>query len=752
MLADAGDSQTESKAKIFISYSRKDLAVVDQLDAALEARGFEPLIDRSEISVFEDWWKRIEGLIGKADTVIFALSPDAVASEICAKEVAYAASLNKRFAPIVCRRVPDAAVPEALRRFNFAFFDDPAQFEATADRLADALTTDIGWIRQHTDYGEAARHWGARGRPGGLLLRSPALEEAERWIASRPPNAPMPTAETQTFVADSRRGASRRRNVLTGSLAAGLVLALGLAGLAYWQREVAVTERQHAVTSLNAATRTSNSLIYDLADRFRHQSGVPAALVKDIIGRAQKLQEELVSSGQTSPDLRDSQASGLSEVSLTLMTLGDRAGALAAADQARQILEDLLAKSPDNAAWQLDLGVVYQRIGAALVAEGNGGDAIAAFEKARAIHQKLVDANGGNDKAQKNLAADYFNIGRVREDEGKLDDALAAFQRDAAIMQMLVGRQSLNADWWRDLGVAYEQVGRALFKQHKLDQALTVYRKRLEIAQALSDRVPTNTEYLSHLSVALNKIGDVLLEQSQPEQALEEYRKALAIREKLAASDQANVNWLRDVAIGNNMVGMALASEGGKLDQALASFKIGLAIEEQLAARDPGNALWQQDLFLNYTYIGGLQARQKELVAALKAFRDGLAVAVRQAGPHPENAYWQSAQRYAARQIGAVAFDLVLARNFDLALEAAEQAAATVPDMIWIQSNRAHALMFLDRTDEARALYLQYRGRQNVDDQKSWEALIAEDFAQLRQAGLETPLMDEIEKKFAEAG
>ena len=196
MLADAGDSQTESKAKIFISYSRKDLAVVDRLDAALEARGFEPLIDRSEISVFEDWWKRIEGLIGKADTVIFALSPDAVASEICAKEVAYAASLNKRFAPIVCRRVPDAAVPEALRRFNFAFFDDPAQFEATADRLADALTTDIGWIRQHTDYGEAARHWGARGRPGGLLLRSPALEEAERWIASRPPNAPMPTAET----------------------------------------------------------------------------------------------------------------------------------------------------------------------------------------------------------------------------------------------------------------------------------------------------------------------------------------------------------------------------------------------------------------------------------------------------------------------------------------------------------------------------------------------------------------------------
>jgi hypothetical protein len=50
----------EPKARIFISYSRKDLAFTDHLEAALRARGFEPLIDRSEIYFFEDWWKRIE--------------------------------------------------------------------------------------------------------------------------------------------------------------------------------------------------------------------------------------------------------------------------------------------------------------------------------------------------------------------------------------------------------------------------------------------------------------------------------------------------------------------------------------------------------------------------------------------------------------------------------------------------------------------------------------------------------------------
>ena len=189
---------------------------------------------------------------------MFALSPDAVTSDVALKEVAQAASLNKRFAPIVCRRVDDAAVPELLRRLNFIFFDDPARFDAAADKLAEALRADIGWIRQHTEFGEAARRWALAGRPGGLLLRSPVLEEAERWIASRPRGAPEPTAETQALVAGSRRGTTRRRNILTGSLAAGLLVALGLAGFAYWQRGEAIVQRRIADEQRIAADAQRN--------------------------------------------------------------------------------------------------------------------------------------------------------------------------------------------------------------------------------------------------------------------------------------------------------------------------------------------------------------------------------------------------------------------------------------------------------------------------------------------------------------
>jgi len=101
---------------------------------------------------------------------------------------------------------------------------------------------------RHTAFGEQARRWAEAGRPGphGLLLRSPTLEEAEQWIASRPRGAPAPTEETRAFVVESRRAATRRRTILTGALATGLLVALILAGFAFWQRSVAVAQEQLA--------------------------------------------------------------------------------------------------------------------------------------------------------------------------------------------------------------------------------------------------------------------------------------------------------------------------------------------------------------------------------------------------------------------------------------------------------------------------------------------------------------------------
>jgi formylglycine-generating enzyme required for sulfatase activity len=227
------------KARIFISYSRTDMKFADRLDAALKAGGFETFVDRSEIYSFEDWWKRIQTLIGKADTVVFVLSPEAISSDVCRKEVAFAASLNKRFAPIVCHPVNVANVPTELSRLNFISFEDDTRFEDSAEKLAQALTTDIEWVRKHTEFGERARSWLNAKRPPGLLLRSPALDEAEQWFIRQPQNAPLPTDAIRAFVIESRkaeilaRARARRIRFAFGVLA--LMLALG--GLGWWKQD-----------------------------------------------------------------------------------------------------------------------------------------------------------------------------------------------------------------------------------------------------------------------------------------------------------------------------------------------------------------------------------------------------------------------------------------------------------------------------------------------------------------------------------
>jgi tetratricopeptide (TPR) repeat protein len=656
----AEPADREPKARIFISYSRKDLAFVDRLEPALKARGFEPLIDRAEIYAFEDWWKRIQGLIGKADTIIFTLSPDAVASEICAKEVAHAASLNKRFAPIVCRRVADSAVPEALRRLNFVFFDDEAQFEGSVDRLAEALRTDIGWIRQHTEYGEAARHWSASGRPGGILLRSPALEEAERWIASRPAGAPAATDETQAFIAESRRGTTRRRNILTGSLAAGLVLALALAGLAYWQRGIAVQERQiaeqqrkRAEDTLAAATKTANSLVFDLAQRFRDAVGIPATLVKDILDRARGLQEELTKSGQVTPDLKRSEAEALDETSESLLAIGDTAGALATAEQVRQIFTALLAGNPSNIGWQRDLSISYERIGDVQRSQGNLSDALASHMAALDIDKRVAAANPNEPDVQRNLSISYNKVGGVQVDQGDLAGALKSFADGVAVIERLAQTEPGNAGWQDDLAFSLKKLGGVQQAQGDFAGALKSFGDTLAIRKRLVQSDPANVDRQIDLSIALDNVGDVQVAQNDFAGALTSRDDSLAISERLAQSHPGNVGLQRDVSISlNNLsdVQVALRDFAG----ALKSCQDSLNIAERLAQANSNNPGLQRDVAAVYAKLGAVHRSSGDHDNAMPALQKGQTIMDRLAKLAPDNAGWKRDLAWFNSQIEAL--------------------------------------------------------------------------------------------------
>jgi tetratricopeptide (TPR) repeat protein len=146
---------------------------------------------------------------------------------------------------------------------------------------------------------------------------------------------------------------------------------------------------------------------------------------------------------------------------------------------------------------------------------------------------------------------------------------------------------------------------------------------------------------------------------------------------------------------------------------------------------------------------GDILKTKGKLDEALALYREGLVVAKSLVAVDANNTLWMSDLQISVNRVGGIAYNLVLVREFTTALGASDDAVTAAPNSIWLQIDRAHALMFLGRTDDARALYLRYQKSQDVLSGKSWISLVLDDFAAFRKAGLTSPLMDDIEKLYS---
>jgi len=243
MTATQETEPTETRIKVFISYSRADKAFASELVLGLAACGFAPYIDRQDIAPGEDWEKRLAGLITEADSIVYIVSPDSLASENCALELRQAVALRKRILPVVWRPIDDALAAPELKRLNYIFFAGEGRTFATGlSELANALRTDIDWIREHTRLAELGSRWSARGRAADMLLRGTDIDAANKWLADKPITAPPVTDDQADFIkasSDARIEAERRRKraqagLLTAVSGVAVVFA-GLAALAGWQ-------------------------------------------------------------------------------------------------------------------------------------------------------------------------------------------------------------------------------------------------------------------------------------------------------------------------------------------------------------------------------------------------------------------------------------------------------------------------------------------------------------------------------------
>lgn len=87
-------------ADVFLSYAREDLTFVRRLASALQARNRQVWVDLEDIIPAARWMEEILAGITEADAVVFVISPDSVASDVCRTELDYATDASKRLVPV----------------------------------------------------------------------------------------------------------------------------------------------------------------------------------------------------------------------------------------------------------------------------------------------------------------------------------------------------------------------------------------------------------------------------------------------------------------------------------------------------------------------------------------------------------------------------------------------------------------------------------------------------------------------------
>ncbi len=287
-------------AKVFISYSRKDIEFAKRLTGELQKSELDFWIDWEGIPPTVDWWKEIEKGIEEADVFLFLISPDSAKSKVCGQEIDVAVKNGKRIIPIVVREIEWQETPPQLGHLNYIFFSRDDDFDTAIKKVMTAIQTDYKWAAIHRRLQVKALEWERSHKEKSFLLRGKDLQDAEFQLATNTSKDPHPTDLQREYVFNSRRAADRQRRITTGISAAGIVALAALVVFGFIQagnanRNADASQRNEATAQAASTLALSNAMTAQAASTLaisneqeaRRQAEV--ALARQLAAQAQPL-------------------------------------------------------------------------------------------------------------------------------------------------------------------------------------------------------------------------------------------------------------------------------------------------------------------------------------------------------------------------------------------------------------------------------------------------------------------------------
>ena len=263
----------------FICYSRRNLDFATRLREQLELRGRSTLIDLEGIPATAEWWEEIKQAIRQADNFVFVLTPDAVASPDCRREVDYALDCGKRIITVHAQQTIQD-VPEAIAKLQWVDGRDERDINSICTELRDAFDADLDFVRWHARVLTRAYEWERRSLDKGILLRGAELVEALDRLQGEVPEEPPLTDLQRRFIFASQsahRVRAQRRLVIATLV---LVVLGAIGGYAGWQFHRRSKERLSEEIAARARSALSDNAIVSLMMSLDalEEADTPAAL------------------------------------------------------------------------------------------------------------------------------------------------------------------------------------------------------------------------------------------------------------------------------------------------------------------------------------------------------------------------------------------------------------------------------------------------------------------------------------------
>lgn len=222
---------------IFISYSRKDLAIAEKIINVLAKDDLEPWVDWKSIAKGEKFEREIQQGIEKAEVFLFLVSPNSVQSKWCIREIDHAVKNGKRILPIVINDADPTNIPLEISSRNWIFCrEEQDDFNKAIEEIHNTIHTDYEWLRYHTDLQLKALKW-KRMQKSYLLLKREEIQEVSRHLEdSNTQKDPLPTRLQYEYLFLSLNYEKKRRNRFVTALIIGIISVLSLLLFAWQQR------------------------------------------------------------------------------------------------------------------------------------------------------------------------------------------------------------------------------------------------------------------------------------------------------------------------------------------------------------------------------------------------------------------------------------------------------------------------------------------------------------------------------------